>query len=138
MPSVLVVDDQEINLLVAQHALARMGHTPFMARDGREALEKWGEGEFDLILVHRLEAESRWWQVFKGLAPVAVWYFDQVKTDDGLPLFHQLASGPPTTLLGFPWHTNRKMPGSSDSGSATPAMINAYSTRAAPVLSESR
>ena len=48
---VLIVDDQEINLLVAQRALQHFGHTPVTARDGRKALEKWEEGDFDLILM---------------------------------------------------------------------------------------
>lgn len=48
---VLIVDDQEINLLVARRALQHFGHTPVTARNGREALEKWEEDKFDLILM---------------------------------------------------------------------------------------
>ena len=48
---VLVVDDQNINLLIATRILQKAGHSVVEARNGREALEKWEEKRFDLILM---------------------------------------------------------------------------------------
>jgi two-component system, sensor histidine kinase len=48
---ILLVDDQEINLVFAARILQRGGHTVIEARNGREALEKWGEDPVDLILM---------------------------------------------------------------------------------------
>ncbi len=49
--SILVVDDLELNLLFATRVLQKAGHTVVTARNGLEALEIWGEGNFDLILM---------------------------------------------------------------------------------------
>ncbi len=48
---ILLVDDQEINLFFATRILQRAGHTVVQARDGREALQRWEEEPFDLILM---------------------------------------------------------------------------------------
>ena len=48
---ILLVDDQETNLLVATNLLQNAGHAVVEARDGREALERWGEGGIDVILM---------------------------------------------------------------------------------------
>ena len=48
---ILVVDDDEINLAVATRILSGAGHRVAEARGGREALEKWTQEEFDLILM---------------------------------------------------------------------------------------
>ena len=48
---ILLVDDQEINLLLASRILEKAGHTTVMTRNGREALRQWEKGAFDLILM---------------------------------------------------------------------------------------
>jgi len=48
---VLLVDDQDINLRLAKRVLQKAGIAICEAQNGREALEKWDEGEFDLILM---------------------------------------------------------------------------------------
>ena len=49
--SILVAEDNQVNQRVAAAALERMGHRPAFASDGVEALEKWSQGGFDLILM---------------------------------------------------------------------------------------
>ncbi len=48
---VLLVDDNDINLHLAKRILQKAGYTVIEARDGREALDKWGNGGFDVILM---------------------------------------------------------------------------------------
>ena len=48
---ILLVDDQEMNLILAKRLLQKAGHTVTEARDGREALEQWEQGEFDVVLM---------------------------------------------------------------------------------------
>ncbi len=48
---VLLVDDQEINLLIATEILRKAGHAVCSVFNGREALDKWGEELFDVILM---------------------------------------------------------------------------------------
>ena len=48
---VLLVDDNDINLRLARLILEKVGHTVIEARDGREALNKWEGGTFDVILM---------------------------------------------------------------------------------------
>ncbi len=48
---VLVVDDVEINRELATALLIRHGHRVEIAHNGREALEKWAAGNWDLILM---------------------------------------------------------------------------------------
>ncbi len=54
--SVLIAEDNEINALLAQALIARLGHRPVLARDGSAALERWREARsagtpFDLVLM---------------------------------------------------------------------------------------
>jgi two-component system CheB/CheR fusion protein len=48
---ILLADDQEMNRNVMSKLLARFGHSLETAASGGEALEKWGEGRFDVILM---------------------------------------------------------------------------------------
>jgi len=48
---ILLVDDVESNLLITSLILNKIGHSVVGARNGEEALQKWGEGVFDLILM---------------------------------------------------------------------------------------
>jgi CheY-like chemotaxis protein len=48
---VLLVDDQSGNLLFARRVLEAAGHAVVEARDGRQAVAAWAQGEFDLILM---------------------------------------------------------------------------------------
>ena len=48
---ILLVDDQDINLLFVTRILQSAGHTTVEARDGREALQKWEQEAFDIILM---------------------------------------------------------------------------------------
>ncbi|MFA0568529.1 response regulator [Vibrio gallaecicus] len=47
---ILVVDDQPTNLDVISRQLEHLGYQCELARDGQEAIQKWKELEFDLIL----------------------------------------------------------------------------------------
>jgi len=47
----LVVDDSEINLLVASRLLQKLGHTVSDACNGLDAINKWKNGKFDVILM---------------------------------------------------------------------------------------
>ena len=57
---VLLAEDNEINRTVARTALRRMGLEVLEAHNGREALECWAAGRFDLILmdVHMPEMDG--------------------------------------------------------------------------------
>jgi PAS domain S-box-containing protein len=48
---VLVVEDNEVNQKVAQRYLEKLGVTCDLARNGREAIEVWHKGNYDLILM---------------------------------------------------------------------------------------
>jgi len=48
---ILLVDDQDINLLLAVSILRKAGHAVVEAHDGREAVEKWESDTFDAILM---------------------------------------------------------------------------------------
>ena len=47
----LLVDDTELNLMVAARTLEKIGHSVVKVRDGQKALQRWEEGDFDLILM---------------------------------------------------------------------------------------
>jgi signal transduction histidine kinase/CheY-like chemotaxis protein/integral membrane sensor domain MASE1 len=48
---VLIVEDNLINQKVARKLLEQMGYTVDVAADGREGVQKWQDGSFDLILM---------------------------------------------------------------------------------------
>jgi CheY-like chemotaxis protein len=48
---VLVVDDNAINCRLAESLLRRQGCVVEVAHDGREALERWARGSFELVLM---------------------------------------------------------------------------------------
>jgi two-component system CheB/CheR fusion protein len=48
---ILLAEDQEISRRFAVKILDKLGHTPEAAQDGREAVEKWENGSFDIILM---------------------------------------------------------------------------------------
>ncbi|MCM0080513.1 ATP-binding protein [Geomonas sp. Red32] len=48
---VLLAEDDPINVKVEEGMLTRMDHMVEVASDGREAVEKWEAGDFDLILM---------------------------------------------------------------------------------------
>lgn len=49
--NVLVAEDNDVNQQVAKLALSRLGHRMTLAENGREAVEQWQKGGFDLILM---------------------------------------------------------------------------------------
>jgi two-component system, chemotaxis family, CheB/CheR fusion protein len=49
--NILLADDQEMNRSVMTKLLSRLGHTLQTARNGTEALEKWEQGCFHVILM---------------------------------------------------------------------------------------
>jgi len=49
--SILLVEDDEVNLLVAEHLLKRLGHTVITATNGEEAVEAVRKRPFSLILM---------------------------------------------------------------------------------------
>lgn len=78
---VLLVEDNEVNRLVARRILEHMGVTVVTATDGREALEKVRQRDFDCILMDvqmpvmdGLEATRilRQWERENGRAPIPV------------------------------------------------------------------
>jgi CheY-like chemotaxis protein len=48
---ILLAEDNEINQMVATNILKQAGHTYVIANNGQEALDKWQEEQFDLILM---------------------------------------------------------------------------------------
>lgn len=48
---ILLVDDYEVNVKIGAQILQRVGHTVIQAKDGREAVHKWRQGAFDVILM---------------------------------------------------------------------------------------
>ncbi len=48
---ILLAEDNQVNLRVAQALLERMGHTVSAARDGRQALQRLQDENFDLVLM---------------------------------------------------------------------------------------
>jgi CheY-like chemotaxis protein len=48
---ILLVDDQEINLLFASRILQKVGHSVVMVSNGREAVARWEQDSFDVILM---------------------------------------------------------------------------------------
>jgi CheY-like chemotaxis protein len=48
---ILIVEDDEVNLLIAEHILRRAGHEVISADNGEAAVEAVREGQFDLILM---------------------------------------------------------------------------------------
>jgi CheY-like chemotaxis protein len=49
--SILVAEDNAVNQRVAMALLEKMGHRPILVMDGAEALSKWSEERFDVILM---------------------------------------------------------------------------------------
>jgi len=48
---VLLAEDTRVNQLVVQQSLAKRGHEVTVANNGREAIDLWSSGKFDLILM---------------------------------------------------------------------------------------
>jgi PAS domain S-box-containing protein len=48
---ILLVDDSQSNLMMAAKLLQRFGHTITAAQNGKEAVEQWQQGQFDIILM---------------------------------------------------------------------------------------
>ncbi|GAB6051488.1 ATP-binding protein [Magnetospira thiophila] len=48
---VLLVEDNDVNILVAEGFLLRMGHSVVVAKSGEEALDRLSQGRFDLIMM---------------------------------------------------------------------------------------
>jgi signal transduction histidine kinase/CheY-like chemotaxis protein len=48
---ILLAEDNPVNQRVAMTMLGKMGHRVELAKNGREALERWRAGDFDLILM---------------------------------------------------------------------------------------
>jgi sigma-B regulation protein RsbU (phosphoserine phosphatase) len=63
----LVVDDVEANRDLLARRLARLGHHVTLARDGREALQKLGVEEFDLVLLDIMMPEVDGYRVLQEL-----------------------------------------------------------------------
>jgi CheY-like chemotaxis protein len=48
---ILLAEDNRVSAMVARRLLEQRGHTVIVARNGTEAVRRWKEGEFDLILM---------------------------------------------------------------------------------------
>jgi two-component system sensor histidine kinase/response regulator len=55
--SILLAEDNRVNQRVAAAMLEKLGHRVTVANDGREAVERWRQGRFDLILMDALMPE---------------------------------------------------------------------------------
>jgi len=55
--SVLIVDDYEINLQVLNLILARFGLTPDLAKNGREAIEKYQQSPYQIVFMDLMMPE---------------------------------------------------------------------------------
>jgi len=64
---ILVVDDVEMNRDLLSRRLKQLGHDVEMAVNGREALEKIGAGEFDLVLLDIMMPEVDGYKVLETL-----------------------------------------------------------------------
>ncbi len=49
--AILLVEDNEVNRVLAMTILARLGHQVTVAEDGAEAVERCAQGKFDLVLM---------------------------------------------------------------------------------------
>jgi two-component system, sensor histidine kinase and response regulator len=59
---VLLAEDNAVNQLVALRLLERFGHTVTVAANGKKALEAWGKGGFDAILMDVQMPEMNGWE----------------------------------------------------------------------------
>ncbi|MEY4438863.1 MAG: Autoinducer 2 sensor kinase/phosphatase LuxQ [Pseudomonadota bacterium] len=75
--AVLLVEDHEINLKLAQIMLQRMGHTFVVANDGQQALDCLGKEHFDLVLLDVMMP------VMDGLTALRIWR--ERETEQKLP-----------------------------------------------------
>jgi two-component system, sensor histidine kinase and response regulator len=64
---VLLAEDNAVNQLVALRLLERLGHTVTVAANGRKALEAWGEGSFDAILMDVQMPEMNGWEATQAI-----------------------------------------------------------------------
>ncbi|MGK7345933.1 MAG: PAS domain S-box protein [Candidatus Nitrospinota bacterium M3_3B_026] len=48
---ILLAEDNPVNLRVAERTLEKMGHRVAVAENGKEAVEMWEKGDFDLVLM---------------------------------------------------------------------------------------
>jgi CheY-like chemotaxis protein len=50
MSTILVIEDDRVILALIESALAHFGHTVVTAADGREGIERFERGEFDVVI----------------------------------------------------------------------------------------
>jgi DNA-binding NtrC family response regulator len=50
MANVLIVDDEEMDRLIASRAIEQAGHTPFFAGDGESTMKMYKENDIDLVI----------------------------------------------------------------------------------------
>jgi CheY-like chemotaxis protein len=48
--NVLIIDDDKLTINAVQHSLETLGHTPFIATSGEDAIEQINKREFDVII----------------------------------------------------------------------------------------
>ncbi len=64
---VLLAEDNAVNQLVALRLLERFGHTVTVAANGKKALEAWGKGGFDAILMDVQMPEMNGWETTRAI-----------------------------------------------------------------------
>src|ERR671923_2512964 len=69
-PSLLVVDDEELNREGLARHLRRHGYAVSLAKGGREAIQQLGEGRFDLVLLDIMMPGMNGLEVLKFLRRV--------------------------------------------------------------------
>jgi len=79
---ILLAEDNEVNQLVATRMLSRIGMTVHVAKNGREAVDKFSADKFDLIFVAiRPTSRSRWSRPRKWRRVRSLSQFDRLRAD---------------------------------------------------------
>ena len=65
--SILVVDDEEFVRETLADMLEAMGHTVLIAESGQQAIQKLGEGEFDLVFSDLAMPEMDGWETAREI-----------------------------------------------------------------------
>ena len=70
-PRILLVDDEESIRTLLTYPLRKDGYEVVVARTGQEALDRFGEGQFDLVVLDVMLPETDGFDVCKQLARAA-------------------------------------------------------------------
>ncbi|KMT63789.1 aerobic respiration two-component sensor histidine kinase ArcB [Catenovulum maritimum] len=87
--NILLVEDVELNVIVANSILTKLGHSVTVAKTGKEALAKFRPERFDLVLLDiqlpdmtGFDIFAQWQQDYSQLPPVVALTANVIKTRD--------------------------------------------------------